>query len=106
MINRAGYKVWTTKVENKLYQHPAVLEACVVASPDPRVGEEVKAFIVLKPEYKGKISENEIREWCKEHMNAYEYPRIIEFVDSLPKSGSGKILWRVLQERERRNKSV
>ncbi|MEM0092069.1 MAG: long-chain fatty acid--CoA ligase [Saccharolobus sp.] len=102
MINRAGYKVWPTKVENKLYQHPAVLEACVVASPDPRVGEEVKAFIVLKPEYKGKISENEIREWCKEHMNAYEYPRIIEFVDSLPKSGSGKILWRVLQERERR----
>jgi acyl-CoA synthetase (AMP-forming)/AMP-acid ligase II len=101
MINRAGYKVWPTKVENKLYQHPAVLEACVVATPDPRVGEEVKAYIVLRPEYKGKITPEEIKEWCRQHMSAYEYPRIIEFVDSLPKSGSGKILWRVLQEREK-----
>jgi len=101
MINRAGYKVWPTKVENKLYQHPAVLEACVVATPDPRTNEEVKAYIVLKPEYKGKISAEEIREWCKQHMSAYEYPRVIEFVDSLPKSGSGKILWRILQEKEK-----
>ncbi|QXJ34788.1 long-chain fatty acid--CoA ligase [Saccharolobus shibatae] len=101
MINRAGYKVWPTKVENKLYQHPAVLEACVVATPDPRTNEEVKAYIVLKSEYKGKITAEEIREWCKQHMSAYEYPRVIEFVDSLPKSGSGKILWRVLQEKEK-----
>lgn len=101
MINRAGYKVWPTKVENKLYQHPAVLEACVVATPDPRTNEEVKAYIVLKPEYKGKIGAEEIREWCKQHMSAYEYPRVIEFVDSLPKSGSGKILWRILQEKEK-----
>ncbi|PVU76786.1 long-chain fatty acid--CoA ligase [Sulfolobus islandicus] len=101
MINRSGYKVWPTKVENKLYQHPAVLEACVVATPDPRTNEEVKAYIVLKPEYKGKISAEEIREWCKQHMSAYEYPRVIEFVDSLPKSGSGKILWRILQEKEK-----
>ncbi|TRM83688.1 long-chain fatty acid--CoA ligase [Sulfolobus sp. A20-N-F6] len=105
MINRGGYKVWPTKVENKLYQHPAVLEACVVSTPDPRLGEEVKAYIVLKPDYKGKITQEDIREWCKQHMNAYEYPRIIEFVESLPKSGSGKILWRVLQEKEKAKKA-
>jgi len=102
MINRAGFKVWPTSVELKLYQHPAIQEACVVGTPDPRVGEEVKAYIVLKPEYKGKVKPEEIIEWAKQRMAAYEYPRIIEFVDSLPKSGAGKILWRVLQEEERK----
>ncbi|AHC52165.1 long-chain fatty acid--CoA ligase [Sulfolobus acidocaldarius SUSAZ] len=104
MINRAGFKVWPTKVENKLYQHPAILEACVVSTPDPRVGEEVKAYVVLRPEFRGKVTEEDIINWSKEHMSAYEYPRIVEFVDSLPKSGSGKILWRVLQDKEK-NKS-
>ncbi|MEW6424795.1 MAG: long-chain-fatty-acid--CoA ligase [Bacillota bacterium] len=101
MINAAGYKVWPTEIEGYLYKHEAVLEACVVSVPDPQRVENVKAFIVLKPEYAGKVSEQEIIKWCKERMAAYKYPRIVEFIPQLPKSGAGKILWRVLQEQER-----
>lgn len=101
MINAAGYKVWPTEIEGYLYKHEAVKEACVVSVPDPQRVENVKAFLVLKPEYEGKLSEQEIIDWCKERMAAYKYPRIVEFVPELPKSGAGKILWRVLQDREK-----
>jgi len=111
MINRAGFKIWPAAVENELYKHPAVAEACVIGVPDPRVMEEVKAFIVLKEEWREKLIKgditreqlaSEIIEWCKQRMAKYEYPRIIEFVDSLPKTASGKILWRLLLEEERK----
>ncbi|WP_202320299.1 long-chain fatty acid--CoA ligase [Archaeoglobus neptunius] len=102
MINRSGFKVWPTEVEAVLYRHPAVKEVCVIGVPDERVVEEVKAFIVLKPEYEGKVRESDIIEWAKKEMAAYKYPRIVEFVKELPKSGAGKILWRLLQERERK----
>lgn len=101
MINAAGYKVWPTEIEGYLYKHEAVLEACVISVPDPQRVENVKAFIVLKPEYAGKISEQEIIAWCRERMAAYKYPRIVEFIPELPKSGAGKILWRVLQDEEK-----
>ncbi|MDP8003783.1 MAG: AMP-binding protein, partial [Caldisphaera sp.] len=104
MINRAGYKVWPTEVEAKLYEHPAVKEAVVIGTPDSRVGEEVKAFVVLKPEYKGKITDNEIIDFVKQRIASYKYPRIVEFVDSLPKTGAGKIDWRTLQEMEKKKK--
>ena len=67
---------------------------------DARRGETVKALVVLKPEYKGKVSEQEIISWSHDHMAAYKSPRIVEFVESLPKSGSGKVQWRELQEQE------
>ncbi|MEW6274705.1 MAG: long-chain-fatty-acid--CoA ligase [Bacillota bacterium] len=101
MINAAGYKVWPTEIEGYLYKHEAVLETCVISVPDPQRVENVKAFIVLKPEYAGRISEQEIIAWCKERMAAYKYPRIVEFIPELPKSGAGKILWRVLQDEEK-----
>ncbi len=101
MINRSGFKVWPAEVEGVLYRHPAVKEVCVIGVPDERVVEEVKAFIVLNPEYEGKITEKEIIEWAKQQMAAYKYPRIVEFVKELPKSGAGKILWRLLQEKEK-----
>ncbi|MGH8201331.1 MAG: AMP-binding enzyme, partial [Steroidobacteraceae bacterium] len=82
--------------------HPAVLEACVIGSSDPHRGETVKAFIVLRPEWKGRVEAAAIISWCRENMAAYKVPRIVEFIDALPKSGSGKIQWRDLQERERR----
>lgn len=100
MINRSGFKVWPAAVENTLYKHPTIKEVCVVKTPDTRVGEEVKAFVTLKPEYEGKVTAEEIIEWSKKEMAAYEYPRIIEFVSELPKTGSGKIMWRVLEEKE------
>ncbi|HJV82902.1 long-chain fatty acid--CoA ligase [Noviherbaspirillum sp.] len=100
MINASGFKVWPAEVETLLYQHPAILEACVIAARDPKRGETVKAVIVLRESYRGKITEQEIMEWAHQNMAAYKSPRIVQFVDSLPKSSTGKLQWRELQERE------
>jgi fatty-acyl-CoA synthase len=98
MINASGFKVWPAEVEALLYKHPAIEEACVVAARDARRGETVKAVIVLKPDYRGKVAEKEIVDWAHANMASYKSPRIVELVDSLPKSASGKILWRLLQD--------
>ncbi|MGC8686466.1 MAG: AMP-binding protein [Thermoplasmata archaeon] len=100
MINRGGFKVWPLEVENVLYSHKAVKECCVISTHDERVGEEVKALIVLKDDFKGKVSESEIINYCKERLADYKYPRIVEFVDEILKTGSGKIDWRKMQEIE------
>lgn len=100
MINASGFKVWPAEVESILYKHPAVEQAVVIGTPDPKRGETVKAFIILRENSKGTVTEEDIIEWSKTQMSAYKYPRIVEFVDELPMSGSGKILWRKLQERE------
>ncbi|MEH7094304.1 long-chain fatty acid--CoA ligase [Neobacillus vireti] len=101
MINASGFKVWPTEVESYLYKHPAIQQACVVGVPDARRGETVKAFVILNEGYQGKISEDEIIEWAKQHMAAYKYPRQIEFRKQFPMTPSGKILWRTLQEEEK-----
>ncbi|HHQ48489.1 MAG TPA: long-chain fatty acid--CoA ligase [Acidobacteria bacterium] len=103
MINAAGFKVWPAEVEGILYRHPAVLEACVVGVPDPVRVENVKAFIVKRPGHEA-VTAEEIIEWAKGQMAAYKYPRLVQFVDALPKSGAGKIQWRKLQEQERAGK--
>lgn len=100
MINASGFKVWPTEVESFLYKHPAIQQACVVGVPDPRRGETVKAFVILNEGYEGKVTEEDIIEWAKEHMAAYKYPRFIEFRTQFPVTASGKILWRKLQEEE------
>ena len=100
MINASGFKVWPSEVETAMYQHPAVLEACVIAAKDARRGETVKALVVLRPEWRGRIAEQALIDWCHENMAAFKAPRILTFVESLPKSGSGKIQWRELQNRE------
>ncbi|WP_438999677.1 long-chain-fatty-acid--CoA ligase [Variovorax beijingensis] len=101
MINASGYKVWPTEVENAMYEHPAIHEACVIAVPDGRRGESVKALVVLKPQERGRVGEEDVVAWCRERMAVYKAPRVVEFLDSLPKSGTGKILWRELQEAHR-----
>ena len=101
MVNVSGFKVWPAEVENTLYKHPAVHEACIIAVPDNKRGENVMALLVLKPTFKGQVSEQDIIDWSREHMAAYKTPRIVRFMDALPKSGTGKILWRQLQEQER-----
>lgn len=98
MINASGYKVWPTEVEAKLYHHPSIEEACIIASRDDYRGETVKAVVVLKPG--ATLTAKELSEWAHEQMAAYKVPRLLEIVDALPKSGSGKVLWRELQERE------
>jgi fatty-acyl-CoA synthase len=100
MINASGFKVWPSEVETLMYQHPAVLEACVIGIKDAHRGETVKALVVLRPESRGSISEQALIDWCRENMAAYKVPRVVAFVESLPKSGSGKVQWRELQERE------
>jgi fatty-acyl-CoA synthase len=100
MINASGYKVWPAEVEALMYKHPAIQEACVIAARDDKRGETVKALVVLRESQQGQVSEQDIITWSREHMAAYKSPRIVEFVASLPKSGSGKIMWRELQEKE------
>lgn len=100
MINAAGFKVWPAEVETLMYRHPAIKEVCVIGARDERRGETVKAYVVLDPMRVGTVNEDEIIAWAHEHMAAYKVPRVVEFVDSLPKSGSGKIQWRKLQEDE------
>jgi fatty-acyl-CoA synthase len=101
MINASGYKVWPAEVESMLYAHPDIQEACIIGTMDPHRGETVKAVIVLKAASRGKVSPEEIIGWCREHMAAYKIPRVVEFVDNLPKSATGKVQWRRLQEREK-----
>jgi fatty-acyl-CoA synthase len=100
MINAAGFKVWPAEVEALLYQHPAIQEACVIAAKDARRGETVKAVIVLRASHANQVTEEQIIEWARGQMAAYKAPRIVQFVPALPKSGSGKVMWRTLQEQE------
>ena len=100
MINASGFKVWPAEVEMLLYKHPAVQEACVISTRDPYRGETVKAVVVLRAEAKGQTSAGDITRWAHDHMAAYKAPRVVEFVDALPKSGSGKVMWRMLQDSE------
>lgn len=100
MINASGFKVWPAEVENLLYGHPAVREACVIGMHDPYRGESVKALVVLKQGFEGQVSAQDIIEWARERMAAYKYPRHVEFLSALPKSPVGKILWRHLQDAE------
>jgi len=102
MIKYKGYKVLPDEVEDSLYKHPAVLECAVIGVPDPEIGETIKAFIVLRPEFRGKVTEDDIREWAKKEMAGYKWPRVIEFIDQVPRTAVGKVFRRTLKERERR----
>ena len=100
MINASGYKVWPAEVEALMYQHPAIQEACVISASDAHRGETVKCLVSLKEAYRGKVTEQEVIDWASQNMAAYKYPRIVEFIETLPKSATGKVQWRALQERE------
>jgi fatty-acyl-CoA synthase len=98
MISVSGYKVWPAECEAMLYRHPAIQECCVVAAPDAYRGETVKAFVVLRPGEA--LDAAGLVEWARGVMAAYKVPRLVQFVDSLPRSGSNKIDWRSLQDAE------
>ncbi|MBB6450117.1 long-chain acyl-CoA synthetase [Geomicrobium halophilum] len=103
MIKSSGYSVFPEDVEALLIDHKAIAQVAVIGVPDEKKGESVKAFVVLHPQYKGKISETEIVDWAKEKMAAYKYPRYVEFLQSVPATGSGKVLRRLLKEEVRAN---
>ena len=90
MIIRGGYNVYPREVEDVLYTHPAVDEVAVVGVPDERLGEEVKAFVSVKPGVE--VTERELVDYAKARVAAYKYPRQIELITALPKSATGKIL--------------
>ena len=108
MINASGFKVWPAEVEAMLFAHPDVSEACVIASRDDKRGETVKAVIVPRPHARDRVATaagaaalaDEIVDWARSRMAAYKVPRRIEFVEALPKTGTGKVFWRKLQEAE------
>ncbi len=102
MIIASGYNIYPREIDEILFEHPKVLEACAIGIPDAYRGETVKAFIVVKP---GKtLTEEEITQWCKEKLAAYKVPKMIEFVDALPKSAVGKILRREVKEMDKKKK--
>jgi len=100
MINASGFKVWPAEVEAILHSHPAIAQTCVIAQRDAYRGQSVKAVVVLRPQARGRISEQDIIDWARDHMAAYKIPRQVAFVDTLPLTGTGKVLWRELQARE------
>jgi long-chain acyl-CoA synthetase len=100
MINVSGFKVWPTEVEDMMLKHPSVREIAVVGSPDSYHGEVPKALVILKDEYKGRVTVEELMEFCKGKIATYKVPRKIDFVEDLPKTPSGKVLKRVLREKE------
>ncbi len=95
MIIRGGFNVYPREIEEVMMTHPEISLVAVIGVPDQKYGEEIKACVVLK---KGaKVSEQEIRQWSKTQMSAYKYPRIIRIYESLPMTGTGKILKKELR---------
>jgi acyl-CoA synthetase (AMP-forming)/AMP-acid ligase II len=97
LIKCSGFSVFPDEVENLMYRHEAVAEVAVIGVPDSYRGESPKAFVVLTPSYKDRITAKEVLDWCKANMAAYKCPRYIEFTEDLPKSAAGKVLRRMLK---------
>jgi long-chain acyl-CoA synthetase len=99
LINVSGFKVWPREVEDVLYEHPAVASACVIGVPDSYRGETVKAYLTLKRGQEG-VSPEVFIDFCRQRMAAYKYPRLVEIVDEIPKTATGKMLKRQLRDRD------
>lgn len=100
MINASGFKVWPAEVEALMHHHPDIAEVCIIGTRDPRRGETVKAVVVPQERARARLTADDVIGWCRAEMAAYKCPTVVEFTDALPKSGSGKVLWRELAERE------
>jgi len=104
-IKHKGYRVSASEIESVLQEHPAVVASCVVGVPDEKVGERIKAYVVLKEDIKG-ITGYELIKWCRQTLVAYKIPQYIEFRDMLPKSKVGKLLRREIRDEEGRRKDM
>ncbi|MBY9004266.1 MAG: AMP-binding protein, partial [Candidatus Lokiarchaeota archaeon] len=106
LIKYKGHSVYPTEVEDLLYYHDAIEECGVIGIIDDGGNENIKAYIVLKEEYKDKgIKEQDIINWAKENMAGDKYPRFVQFIDEIPKTIVGKILHRELKELENKKKT-
>ncbi len=104
VIKHKGYRVSASEIEAVLQDHEAVIGACVVGVSDPRVGERIKAIVVMKEDARG-VGGNELIRFCRERLAAYKVPSYIEFRDMLPKSKVGKLLRREIRDEERRKQA-
>ena len=95
MIVRGGENVYPAEIENVLFEHSAILEAAVIGIPHPVLGEDQKAFVVLKEGHR--LSADAIVEYCRKNLASYKVPRQIEFIDTLPRNAAGKVLKEVLR---------
>jgi long-chain acyl-CoA synthetase len=100
-IKHKGYRVSASEIEAVLQEHQAVISACVIGVPDEKVGERIKAYVVLKEDIKG-ITGYDLIKWCRSTLVAYKVPQYIEFRDMLPKSKVGKLLRREIRNEESR----
>ncbi|MFZ5867316.1 MAG: class I adenylate-forming enzyme family protein [Thermodesulfobacteriota bacterium] len=100
-IKHKGYRISASEIEAVLQEHPAVIESCVVGLADPKVGERIKAFVVLKKDIKG-VTGYELIRWCRKRLIEYKVPQYVEFRDMLPKSKVGKMLRREIRSEERK----
>jgi long-chain acyl-CoA synthetase len=100
-IKHKGYRISASEIEAVLQEHPAVIGACVVGIPDEKVGERIKAYVVLKEDIKG-ITGYDLIKWCRKQLVSYKVPQYIEFRDMLPKSKVGKLLRREIRDEEKR----
>jgi long-chain acyl-CoA synthetase len=105
IIKHKGYRISASEIEATLKDHPSAIAACVVGIPDKKVGERIKAFVVLKEDAKG-VTGFELIKWCKSRLTSYKVPEYIEFRDMLPKSKVGKYLRRELRMEERKRESL
>ena len=96
MIIRGGLNIYPREVETVMMKHPAISMAAVIGIPDEQMGEEVKAFVVLKENTSA--TEEELRQYTKDNIAAYKYPRVIEIIKALPTSATGKILKKELRK--------
>ena len=98
LIKYKGYSVFAREIEEIMYKHPQIKAVGVIGVPDPKVGQYIKANVVLHPEARGKISEEDILNYCKENLAHYKVPKVVEFRGELPKTDVGKISRRELRE--------
>ncbi len=104
-IKHKGYRVSASEIEAVLQEHPAVIESCVVGIPDPKVGQRIKAFVVLKKDVKG-VTGYDLTKWARKRLVAYKIPQYIEFRDMLPKSKVGKLLRREIRSEEQKRRET
>jgi long-chain acyl-CoA synthetase len=97
-IKYKGYSVYAHEIEEVLYNHPKIKEAAVIGVPDPEVGERVKAIVVPETDYRGKLTEKEVVEWCQQNLAHYKVPQLIEFRGEIPKTDAFKIDHKKLRE--------
>jgi long-chain acyl-CoA synthetase len=103
MIKHKGYRIAASEIDTVLMDHPTVTASCVVGVPDEKVGERIKAFVVLKEDVRGATAYDLIK-WCRQNLPPYKVPQYIEFRDMLPKSKVGKLLRREMRDEEARKR--